>query len=89
VPTAGTVLIRASFNPCSALRLGKAVGSIGLIELFNLYFPTKIKKPNRTVIAMEPWMTRGILTSHLTKNKLSVTALKYPTPLNKKQIQTI
>ena len=50
--------------------------------LYNAYFPLKATTINRSNNPLEPWMSRGILTSRKHKNELSKICLKIPSTLN-------
>ena len=47
-------------------------------ELYNLHFPLLQKKLNRNTHGFEPWMSRGILVSRLTKISLCKESVKNP-----------
>jgi hypothetical protein len=49
------------------------------LTLFDLYFPTKIKRMNRNFDRMNEFMTKGLLTSRRQKNLLYKTQLTSPT----------
>ena len=50
--------------------------------LYNAFFPISTKKFCKALNPIEPWMSRGILTSRKQKNHLSYTCLKNPTFAN-------
>ena len=50
--------------------------------LYNAYFPLKATTINRSNNPLEPWMSRGILTSRKHKNELPKICLKIPSTLN-------
>ena len=50
--------------------------------LYNAFFPISTKKFCKALNPIEPWMSRGILTSRKQKNHLSFTCLKNPTFAN-------
>jgi len=51
--------------------------------MHNLHFTPKTVKFNVNFHKLEKWMTQGLLTSRITKNKLSTLASKIPSALNK------
>jgi len=53
------------------------------MDLFNLYFPVTLKKPNPRFNKIEPWFTKGLLISRNTKLKLNQIFRRSPTAANK------
>lgn len=51
-------------------------------ELFNKAFPLTKVKSNKRYFHKEPWMTKGLLKSANTKNKLLMKKMKQPTDVN-------
>ncbi len=51
-------------------------------ELFNAYFPPIKKKFNKRFHKIEPWMTKGLLTSRRTKIKLNSLSIRQPSTEN-------
>jgi hypothetical protein len=52
------------------------------LNLFNIYFPLKSSRFNRNKHCLEPWMSRGLLTSRTVKIKLCKLSIKYPNHVN-------
>jgi Endonuclease-reverse transcriptase len=64
-----------------------AIFSDRFFFFYNLYFPTQRKPINKNIMSVNPWMTRGLLTSRLkkylyVKPLLIILMLYWPTNLN-------
>ena len=56
--------------------------------LFNVFFPLTVKKSNKSVNPIEPWMSRGVLISRKQKNLLYKLSLNNPSLENKTKFKT-
>jgi exonuclease III len=51
-------------------------------DLFDIHFPSLIRKTNRNIQKLNPFMTTGLLISRTTKNKLYIKSISHPTDSN-------
>ncbi len=56
-------------------------------DLFEITFPLQVKKFNKNIHKIEPWITKGLLKSRMTKMKLSKISARNPTFENKNKFK--